>query len=66
MAPPKDGSRTMAHDLILARSHAYHLARTLMVCVILFQTDGGYGVIPSDEFDGDSSYIILEFDPHAV
>lgn len=56
----------MAHDLILARSHAYHLARTLMVCVILFQTDGGYGVIPSDEFDGNSFYIILEFDPHAV
>ena len=65
MAPPQDGSRTMAHDLTLARNYAYHLARTLMVCITLFQTDGGYGAMPSDEFDGDPASVILEFDPFA-
>jgi hypothetical protein len=38
MTPPHDGSRTMAHDLTLTRSHAYHLARNLTVCITLFQT----------------------------
>ncbi|MGZ7870402.1 hypothetical protein ACXR8U_32760 (plasmid) [Methylobacterium radiotolerans] len=56
----------MAHDLNLARSHAYHLARTLMVCVVLFRTDGGYGVMPADEYDGEPATVIVEFDPHAV
>jgi hypothetical protein len=46
MAPPQDGSRTMAHDPTLARSHAYHLARTLMVCMTLFQSDN---VLRSEE-----------------
>ncbi|MCJ2032069.1 MULTISPECIES: hypothetical protein [Methylorubrum] len=54
----------MAHDLTLARSSAYHLAQSLMVCVTLFVTDGGYGVMPSDEFDGDPASVIHEFDPH--
>ncbi|MGN7126828.1 hypothetical protein [Methylorubrum thiocyanatum] len=54
----------MAHDLTLARSNAYHLAQSLMVCVTLFLSEGGYGVTPSDEFDGDPASIILEFDPH--
>ncbi|GJD94434.1 hypothetical protein [Methylobacterium iners] len=56
----------MAHDLTLARSYAYHLARTLMVCITLFQTDDGYGVMPSDEFDGDAATVVLEFDPYAI
>lgn len=56
----------MAHDLTLARSHAYHLAQSLMVCVTLFCSDGGYGVMPSDEFDGDPASVILEFDPHGA
>lgn len=53
----------MAHDLTLARRHAYHLARTLMVCITLFRSDSGYGVVPSDEFDCDPASVILEFDP---
>jgi hypothetical protein len=36
----------MAHDPTLARSHAYHLARTLMVCMTLFQSDN---VLRSEE-----------------
>ncbi|KIU27049.1 helicase [Methylobacterium radiotolerans] len=56
----------MAHDLTLARSHAYHLARTLTVCITLFQTDGGYGVMPSDEFDGDPATVVLDYDPWEI
>ena len=38
----------MSHDLSLAQSHAFHLARTLMVPVTLFQSAGEYGVLPSE------------------
>ena len=34
----------MSHDLSLAQSHAFHLSRTLMVPVTLFQVDGEFGV----------------------
>ena len=37
-----------------------------MVCVVLFRTDGGYGVMPADEYDGEPATVIVEFDPHAV
>ena len=53
----------MSHDLDLARRHALDLARTLMVCVILFEGELGYGVVPSDEFDGDAASVLVEYDP---
>ncbi|MEC5291911.1 hypothetical protein VSX64_16120 [Aurantimonas sp. C2-6-R+9] len=53
----------MSHNLPLARSHAFHLAQTLMVPVILFITEGAYGVLPADEFDGDEETILQAFDP---
>ncbi|QOF74949.1 hypothetical protein IG197_30855 (plasmid) [Aminobacter sp. SR38] len=34
----------MSHDLSLAQNHAWNLARTLMVPVILFKVDDEYGV----------------------
>ena len=34
----------MSHDLSLAQSHAFQLARILMVPVTLFQVDGEFGV----------------------
>ncbi len=34
----------MSNDLVLAQSHAFALARTLMVAVTVFQIDGAYGV----------------------
>lgn len=34
----------MSHDLSLAQSHAFQLARTLMVPVTLFEVDGEFGV----------------------
>lgn len=55
----------MSKNLPLAQRHALNLSRTLMVCVVLFQGDQGYGVLPSDEFDGDPASIIHEYDPFA-
>jgi len=48
----------------LAFANAWTLAKTLMVCVIIFRTGAsGYGVMPSNEYDGDPSAIVHEFDP---
>jgi hypothetical protein len=55
----------MSHNLTLAQTHAWALAKTLMVCVTLFESDGGYGVLPADEFDGDPASILFEYDPFA-
>jgi replicative DNA helicase len=44
----------------LAQSHAFDLARTLMVPVILFQTDDEFGVVVSSEYDGDQDAIVHE------
>ena len=50
-------------SLSLAQQNAWSLATTLMVCITLFKTDGGYGVMPSGEFDGDLASIIHVYDP---
>lgn len=49
--------------LSLARARAYDLAKTLMICVVLIQTDRGYGVMPASEFDGPAEAIMYEYDP---
>ncbi len=55
----------MSHDLAVAQQHAFQLARILMVPVTLFQVDGEFGVLPSDELDADDDLdVINEFDPH--
>ncbi|MBK3666383.1 hypothetical protein JJE66_34865 [Bradyrhizobium diazoefficiens] len=54
----------MLHDLSLAQSNAFELARTLMVPVTLFQVDGAYGVMPSDELDDADVVLVHEYDPH--
>ena len=56
----------MANNLELAGQVALDLARTLMICVTLFEGELGYGVVPSDEFDGDPATIIHEYDPYAA
>lgn len=53
----------MAQDLALAQRHAFALARTLMVPVTLFRSGNEFGVLPSDELDGDEVETIAEFDP---
>jgi hypothetical protein len=50
-------------SLQTAQRRAFDLANTLMVCVVLFHTDAGYGVMPSAEFDGPTEAIIREYDP---
>ena len=54
----------MSHDLSLAQSHAFQLARTLMAPVTLFQVDGEFGVMLSDELDDADVVVIHEYDPH--
>lgn len=54
----------MSHDLTLAQSHAFQLSRELMVPVTLFEIDGEYGVLPSDEIDADDDLeIVHEYEP---
>jgi hypothetical protein len=54
----------MSHDLSLAQNHAWNLARTLMVPVILFKVDDEYGVMPSDELDDAEVEPLFEYDPY--
>lgn len=55
----------MSKTLTEAQSRAWNLATTLMVCIVLFQVEGGYCVMPSAEFDGDVESVIREYDPFA-
>ena len=54
----------MSHDLSLAQSNAFELAQTLMVPVTLFEVDGVYGVLPSDELDDADVVVVHEYDPY--
>lgn len=53
----------MSHNPTLAQNHAFDLARTLMVPVILFKTESEFGVMVSSEYDGDQDAIVHEYDP---
>lgn len=53
----------MSDDLPLARRYALSLARTLMVCVTLFHSTGGYGAMPSSDYDGDVASVVHCYDP---
>ena len=50
-------------SLSLAQRNAWSLAKTLMVCVTLFNAGNGFGVMPTSEFDGDSESVVYEYDP---
>ena len=54
----------MSHDLSLAQNHAWNLARTLMVPVILFKVDDEYGGMPADELDDAEVEPLFEYDPY--
>ncbi|MHB1218058.1 MAG: hypothetical protein ACYC1L_07670 [Alphaproteobacteria bacterium] len=48
----------------LAFANGWNLATTLMVCVVIFRAGtGGYGVMPTAEYDGDPAAVLHEFDP---
>ncbi|MCZ4348022.1 hypothetical protein [Devosia neptuniae] len=55
----------MSHNLALAQKAAWHLARTLMTPVVLFQVDDEFGVIPADELDGADVEVLFEYDPYS-
>jgi hypothetical protein len=47
-----------------AHAFAFSLAATLMVVIIVFHAgDGSLGVMPANEYDGDTAAIVHEFDP---
>lgn len=52
-------------SLSTAQSLAWNLAKTLMTRVMLIETDDGYSVVPTAEFDGDPARIVHEYDPFA-
>lgn len=52
--------------LTLAQKNAWSLSQTLMTIVIVFRIDGlEFGVAEANEFDGDPSLIVREYDPFA-
>lgn len=53
----------MTDNLPLAQRAAWDLAKTLLVPITLFRGPGGYGVLPSDEFDGPAEAVLTEYDP---
>ena len=50
-------------SLSLAQKNAWSLAKSLMVCITVFEAGSGYGVMPSTEFDGDLSDVVHDLDP---
>ena len=50
-------------SLSTAQSLAWNLSRTLMTVMVLIRIDGGYAVLPWDEFDGDTSMVVREYNP---
>lgn len=54
----------MSDDLDLAKKHAWNLARTLMVPVILFKVDDEYGVMPAEDLDDAEVEALFEYDPY--
>ncbi|WP_195178948.1 hypothetical protein [Mesorhizobium sp. INR15] len=49
-----------------ANAFAFSLAKSLMVNIVIFRAgDGSLTVVPADEYDGETSQIVREIDPHA-
>ncbi len=53
----------MSQALDTAQIRAWNLATTLMVCVVVFEADGGFGLVPTSEYDGDPEITVCEFSP---
>jgi hypothetical protein len=56
----------MSYDLSLAQSYAFQLASTLMVPVTLFQVDGKYRVLSSDELNDADVVVVHDYDPFEI
>ncbi len=55
----------MPQALVIAHARAWNLATTLMVYVVVFRAGGGFGFMPTSEYDGDLDEVVHEFDPWA-
>jgi hypothetical protein len=55
----------MLHNLTLAQKAAWNLARTLMAPVVLFQVDGEFGILPTDDLDDAEVEVLYEYDPYS-
>lgn len=54
----------MSKSAKTAHAHGLSLAKTLMVCIVVFQAENGeFGAMPTSDYDGDPAAIIHEFDP---
>ncbi|WIJ25765.1 hypothetical protein [Devosia sp. RR2S18] len=53
----------MSHDINLVRRAAWHLAKTLMVSVVLFRAGSEFAIMEARDYDGDEAAILEEFDP---
>ena len=53
----------MSNNLSLAQEFAWSLATSLMACVTLFRSEGGYGAMPTAEFDGEPGSVLHIYDP---
>ena len=56
----------MSQNLTLAQDHAFDLALTLMVPVVLFQVGDEFGVMVSSEYDGEEDAIVHDYDPFEI
>jgi len=54
----------MSDNFPLAQDFAWSLATSLMTCITLFKSGGGYGAMLTSEFDGDPASVLYEYDPH--
>ena len=51
-------------SLATAQAFAFSLACTLMTSIVLFRTElGGYGVLPTAEYDGAPETVVHTYDP---
>ena len=53
----------MSNNLPLAQEFAWSLATSLMACVTLFRSEGGYGAMLTNEFEGAEEMVINVYDP---
>jgi len=56
----------MSQALDTAQIRAWNLATTLMVCVVVFEADGSFGLMPTSEYDGDPEIIVCDYDPWEI
>jgi hypothetical protein len=66
MVPAQRRELQMSHNLTLAQDHAWQLAQTLMVPVVLFQIEGAFGVMEASEYEGNEDAVVTEYDPYSL